>query len=70
MALDPFPNTSDPTLEQRLRVLFDASSSLICVPIDPPSPKQGQLWLNTTTKELKLFSEGLVWTLGKASVSG
>lgn len=67
MATDPFPNTADATLEQRLRVLYDSSSTLLCVPLDPSSPKEGQEWLNTSTGEHKVFSKGVTWTLGKAS---
>lgn len=68
MASDPFPNTAEPTLEMRLQELFKGTSAIVVSATDPIDLKSGHLWFNTTTEELKLFSGGVIWVIGKGSV--
>jgi hypothetical protein len=66
--MDPFPNTAEATLEKRLQVLFQSSNTILVVPADPLDLRNNMAWLNTTTRKLKIYSEGVVWTIGSASV--
>ncbi len=67
MSSDPFPNTADRTMEQRLYALFNSQTCLV-VSADPVERKEGFLWFNTTDRTLKLFAQGKVWGIGQLSV--
>lgn len=68
MAFDPFPGTAqDQNTEQRLLTIFKSLGSLLVVPTDPLDKKNGIMWLNTTERKLKVYSEGVTWTIGSAS---
>jgi hypothetical protein len=67
MAQDPFPNTSDQTMEMRLAALFTGSNTVLTVPTDPEQPKEGMLWYNTTDRALYLYSGGKEWLVGVAT---
>lgn len=67
MANDPFPNTSDRTMEMRLATLFEGSSSILVVPTDPLDRKENMVWLNTTERKLKIYAGGVTWMIGAES---
>lgn len=66
--MDPFPNSEDATLEKRLQALFKDSKTILVVPTDPLERRDGLLWLNTTSKKVKIYSGGVTWIIGEASV--
>ncbi len=67
MATDPFPNTTDATLEVRLSTLFNATDTVLVVPVDPEDKKNGMIWLNSTERKLKIYAGGITWTTGVES---
>jgi len=67
MSTDPFPGTADPTLELRLAALFQ-SPVILFSPTDPEDKREGMIWVNTSTGQLKTYGQGRTWTIGAASV--
>ena len=59
--------TADATLEKRISTLFQSSNTILVVPLDPDSKKDGLVWFNTTDKQLKLYSGGVTWKIGEGS---
>lgn len=64
MAQDPFPNSSEPTTEQRFRALFLSSDTVIVTPTEPLDKKDGLVWVNTETQTLNVYFGGITWTTG------
>lgn len=67
MAQDPFPNTAQGTLEQRLNTLYQASHTVLVLALDPLEKRNGLMWLNTSEQKLKIYQDGITWEIGKAS---
>jgi len=58
---DPYPNSENPTLEARLGALF-GNQGQIDVLVQPPRTQgaaAGVLWIDRTTKQLKVSFNGV-----------